>query len=77
MFILFKDGTIHEAHAVGYNHTEGIADYTAKHDNNRRQVDIKNIHSTSDIYPSEEKEKLERKTGNVRLRKVDSDLLIG
>jgi hypothetical protein len=76
MFILFKDSTVHEASAIVYNHAESIADYTAKHDNDRRQVDIKTIHLTSDIYPSEEKESLERKTG-IRLRKVDKDLLIG
>ena len=77
MFILFKDSTVHEAKVVVYNHSEGIADYTAVHDNDRRQVNLTSIHLTSDIYPIEEKEKLEKKTGNIRLRKVDSKFLIG
>jgi hypothetical protein len=77
MFILFNNATVHETKAIVYNHKEGIADYKAEHDNDRRQVNIASIHSTTDIYPHEEKERIEKNTGNIRLRKVDSDLLIG
>jgi len=64
MYVVFDDGTVHETDDLKLDHKENIAAYTAKHDNDPRQVDIGRIESFSNIYVAP-------------VRKIDPDLVHG